>query len=747
MVARVLKLYLSPLLKQVISRVKQTGSFDVEKTALLGGIWAAGMFAVAIGGAGNPTGYGIFIDIFVYITLHSVLFIAAVSLVGIILSLLFIPVPRLTVGALFYTFALCYWMLEEANIYEPFAAFFSGIYTNAAFALGLLAALIKTPTLNAGIKTAGAAIPAAMISLFLFYSPSIEHEDPGSSFDHMGAVTPIDELSPAADGVYKVDHFTYGNGEDRHRERFADSVGVVTNTVNASAYIDDWEDRRTKFWGFDETELPLNGEVWMPDTEEAEKHPLVLMVHGNHRMENFSEGGYEYLGEMLASQGFIAVSVDQNFLNYSGWSGIPDDDYWLRAWFLLHHLNEIAGMSSEPGNPFFERTDLESTALIGHSRGGQAAAMVGDYERWFADEPAAEVMADVDVQSIISLAPTDTQVDDQRPELFDTSYLSIHGALDGDVHNFHGDRQYGRVNIEPGSDHKRVGVYIAGANHSQFNTDWGRMDMRLPGGLLLNREQLLEPDEQQEAAKVYISAFLRSTLTDERRFDRLFRDPRYGADWLPDTKYVTRMEDGAYQRLVDFNQAENDFSFAGGVSLEADGFDLYDVRQAVNRSGNRKRTEGAVVQFQADGLLSFDLPDDNAEDVLAGEYETFALSMANLDRKLNDEKEEFNFNHVPQVEAVLVMNNGEKKSAALEPFDQIAASIHTQYTRIPAFDDYMREDKYAEAIEPVFGLYEWPLGAFSQEEEVDLSELDRIELRFTDGPGKLMIDDIGFFKK
>ena len=40
-------------------------------------------------------------------------------------------------------------------------------------------------------------------------------------------------------------------------------------------------------------------------SEGAGPFPLVLIVHGNHDMAEFSDPGYEYLGELLASRGFI----------------------------------------------------------------------------------------------------------------------------------------------------------------------------------------------------------------------------------------------------------------------------------------------------------------------------------------------------------------------------------------------------------------------------------------------------------
>ena len=58
----------------------------------------------------------------------------------------------------------------------------------------------------------------------------------------------------------------------------------------------------------------------------------MLIVHGNHNYRQFSDPGYEYLGALLASRGFILASVDENFLN--GLSGEND----ARAWVLLKHL-------------------------------------------------------------------------------------------------------------------------------------------------------------------------------------------------------------------------------------------------------------------------------------------------------------------------------------------------------------------------------------------------------------------------
>ena len=43
------------------------------------------------------------------------------------------------------------------------------------------------------------------------------------------------------------------------------------------------------------------------------------------------------------------------------------------------------------------------------------------------------------------------------------------------------------------------------------------MDERPPGGLFLNRKELLKADEQRQISKVYVSAFLQATLLGEEQ--------------------------------------------------------------------------------------------------------------------------------------------------------------------------------------------------------------------------------------
>ena len=142
--------------------------------------------------------------------------------------------------------------------------------------------------------------------------------------------------NPGLDGTYQVRTLVYGSGTDKHRAAFRDSVTLKTKTVDGSALVSappEIAKVRHKYWGFDFKKLPVNGRVWYPQGDGP--FPLVLVVHGNHNMKDFSDPGYGYLGQMLASRGFILASIDENFIN-GNLRGENDG----RGWMLLEHLKQ-----------------------------------------------------------------------------------------------------------------------------------------------------------------------------------------------------------------------------------------------------------------------------------------------------------------------------------------------------------------------------------------------------------------------
>jgi dienelactone hydrolase len=375
--------------------------------------------------------------------------------------------------------------------------------------------------------------------------------------------------NPGLAGAYTVAQMTYGSGKDRQRSEYGTDVDLRSRSVDGSKLIDNWEGvsgwLRTSYWGFDVTELPLQGRVWYPEGEGP--FPLVLIVHGNHGMEDYSDPGYDYLGELFASRGIILASVDENFINgtYSARVDLTADRPGLkeendaRGWLLLEHLAQFREWNTAPGNPFFGKIDMDKLALIGHSRGGEAVGVAAAFNSLsrYPDDASLEFNFNFNLRGVIAIAPVYGQYEArERPTpIRDVNYLTVHGNMDGDVQSFEGVGQYSRVSFS-GDDYRfRASLYIVGANHGQFNTTWENMDTSPFRGWSLDTGRLMQAQEQRDVARVYFSAFLEIVFNEKLEYLPLLKDARYGASWLPNTFFINQFSDSNEHIVVDF---END---------------------------------------------------------------------------------------------------------------------------------------------------------------------------------------------
>lgn len=375
----------------------------------------------------------------------------------------------------------------------------------------------------------------------------------------------IKAISPAKNGPYSVKTLTYGSGKDLHRPEYGAEVDFITDSVNGLAFIDKWKGFggwwREKYWGFDSRSLPINARVWYPEGQGP--FPLALVVHGNHSMQDYSDPGYEYLGELLASKGIILASVDENFINGS-WSNIfggLDKENDARGWLLLEHLKVWHKWNLQKGHLFHKKIDTSNLALIGHSRGGEAVSHAAMFNKlpFYPDDASVKFDYNFNIKSIVAIAPVDGQYEpgDSRTVIEDVNYFAIHGAQDGDVSSFMGSQQYERVNFKDSLYHFKSGVYVYGANHGQFNTSWGNNDTGSPFSGLLNLKQLLSAEDQKKIAQVYICSFLDITLKNKNEYLPLFVDARKGKDWLPETIYLNQFEDSNLKPIANFDEDFN----------------------------------------------------------------------------------------------------------------------------------------------------------------------------------------------
>ena len=381
----------------------------------------------------------------------------------------------------------------------------------------------------------------------------------------------ISAPNPADRGSFAVKYLTYGSGTDK-RPEYGKDVAIKTKTVDVSPFATipkAQQKHRKAFFGFDLKKAPLNARVWYPDGPGP--FPLVLIVHGNHDAEKFSDPGYAYLGELLASRGFIMASVDENFIN----GGISEENDG-RAWLLLKHLeawkqfSEGKDAKDATGGPFAGKVDMTRIALMGHSRGGEAAAVAASFNTltYYPDDFKQKFNFNFAIKSVVAIAPVDGQYKPtgQFTPLENVNYLLIHGSHDGDVSTAVGLRQYERLRFTGEEPRFKAMLFMYRANHGQWNTTWGNKDNGPRSGRNLDLRALIDPEAQRRFAKVVISGFLEATLNGKREYVEMFRDHRTAGAWLPKTMYTTKFQENGYRELAGFSE-DVDLTTGSGVGV------------------------------------------------------------------------------------------------------------------------------------------------------------------------------------
>lgn len=264
--------------------------------------------------------------------------------------------------------------------------------------------------------------------------------------------------------------------------------------------------------------VDLWAEVYRPKTLSGEPLPVAVFLHGNHGTCGVydktlqvrqdvgtmytTEGkcaagqivvpshlGYEYVAKELASWGYIVVSINANRGITAG-AGVGGDFglNLMRGRLILRHLallsdwNRGTGQIPAPATLKFDprsTMDLSQVGLMGHSRGGEGtrAAL-----QQFRDEgsPFPALIGGLSIKSIFEIGPVDGQTD-RVLNANGVNSMVLLPACDGDVTSLQGMKVFDRtvLNTTPDTSKTIHGtVYVWGANHNAYNTEWQQSDAR-----------------------------------------------------------------------------------------------------------------------------------------------------------------------------------------------------------------------------------------------------------------------------
>ena len=735
------------------------------------GCLAAAFVGAVIAGRYMKTGFGWWIDFLFCFAVAALVILISAGLVPLLLTILR-KLPRLASGIILGS------VLVIALVFMPLGL---GVGPIACLPAAVLGAALAT-LFSAGFRQAATRKKALTIGLFVLSLAAIIGEvvflaSAGTREGLMKAQLkspPPDTVrapNPGEPGTFKTRVVYYGTKGGNPRRPEYNNPTVATPTVDATKFFKDFKgwkrSLRKIYWGYDMDKLPLNATVWVP--EGPGPFPLVLMVHGNHNMAEFSDPGYQYLGELLASRGFILASVDENFLN-SGLFHDPPQQQAVRGWMLLEHLKLWRDWSRDQKNPLGVAIDFSQIALMGHSRGGEAAATAALFNQLehYPDDATIRFDYHYPIRSVVAIAPADGQYKPagQWRSIENVNYFTIQGANDADVSSFVGSCQWDRVRYTGGGEWFKSELYIYRANHGQFNTVWGRSDAGYPLGWFLNLKPLLNPEDQRRIAKIYLSAFLEATLHDRREYVPLFRDYRSIRTWLPDTLYISRYQDAAYKLVADFNE-DPDVSTTTLPGGRIGGGDLSVWREGripfregdrayngVFLGWNRNDAKGKE-DTKIKPVYSIQLPDNTASTWKLTSASALVFSFAALDedaprlnekegkkdeKKKEDKPESKKERESPEFTVELETADGIIASRPLSDFGTILPPLKVRFTKLEWLDNLFFE----KSSEPVFQTVAIPLSAFAQK-GLDAGRLKMIRLRFDHTTaGVILLSKVGF---
>src|ERR1051325_10451773 len=291
--------------------------------------------------------------------------------------------------------------------------------------------------------------------------------------------------------------------------------------------------------------VELRASIHYPTNLPGGPYPVIVFLHGRHATcfkgntqllqwpctDNGSAPipsfqGYDYISEVLASNGYVVVSISANGVNAVD-NAVFDLGALARAELMQKHLDILKTFNTTGGAPFgtkfVGKFDLTRVGTMGHSRGGE-----GVVRHYVLNN---DLGAPYGIKAVFPLAP----VDFNRFVVNNAALNVMLPYCDGDVSDLQGVHFYddARYNVagDPAPKHYEL---VMGANHNFFNTIWspgssipGAADDWLafvPGGHsdgqcgTVNGNQRLTEAQQRGTGLAYMSAFFRVYVGGETQF-------------------------------------------------------------------------------------------------------------------------------------------------------------------------------------------------------------------------------------
>ena len=292
--------------------------------------------------------------------------------------------------------------------------------------------------------------------------------------------------------------------------------------------------------------VELTASIHYPTSLSGAPLPVIVLLHGRHATcfkgasallqwpctFNGSQPipsyqGYDYFSQVLASNGYVVVSISANGVNAVD-NLVFDLGALARAELVQKHLDILNTFNTTGGAPFgnkfIGKFDMSRIGTMGHSRGGE-----GVVRHFVLNDSLGSPYG---IKAVFPLAP----VDFNRFIVNGAALNVLLPYCDGDVADLQGVHFYddARYNV-PGDPAPKHYVLVMGANHNFYNTIWTPSTSPFPGsandwlafvpgghsdgqcGSVQGNKRLTEA-QQRGTGLAYMSAFFRAYVGGESQF-------------------------------------------------------------------------------------------------------------------------------------------------------------------------------------------------------------------------------------
>lgn len=261
--------------------------------------------------------------------------------------------------------------------------------------------------------------------------------------------------------------------------------------------------------------------------------PLVMFLHGRHSYcynpETGRTGwrwpcagaqepipshlGYDYIQRLLASQGYVTVSIAANGINAQDGT-VPDGGAAARSQLVQGHLDQWAAWSGSR-----HQVDLDQVVLVGHSRGGEGVSRA-----------SLEIPLSGDYRVVGQVLVGPTNFGRQTTPYVPT--VTVLPSCDGDVIDLQGQSYTDLARgLAEGDTAMKSSVMAVGANHNFFNTEWTPGLAAAPawddwdqerGHCGRSAETRLTAAEQRRVGKAYVAGAVRLFADGDQDYRPMF---------------------------------------------------------------------------------------------------------------------------------------------------------------------------------------------------------------------------------